>query len=143
MGAYAPIEVGCEAYIVRAGRILLGKRKNVFGDGTWGMPGGRTELMERAGDTVIREVREELGITITPEAVEFLALTDDPNPERNSHHLHLTFKVDIGSAEPKVMEPQACSEWRWHDLQALPAAIFPPHALILQTIATGQPYRPR
>ena len=140
MGAYAPIEVGCEAYILRGGKLLLGQRKNVYGDGTWGLPGGRVKLMERAGDALIRELGEELGITVFPADIELIAVTDDPEPELKSHHLHITFRVDIGSQEPKLIEPEACSEWRWYRLSELPEPMFAPHQKILRTIKSGKSY---
>ena len=140
MGVYAPIEVGVEAYVIRGGKLLLGHRKNVFGDGTWGLPGGRIELMERARAAVIREVKEELGIALPEEAANLIAVTDDPDPAHGTHHLHISFRVDIGDQEPTLAEPDACSEWRWFELGKLPKALFPPHARVLHTIDSGRPY---
>ena len=138
MSAYAPIEVGVEAYIVRSGRLLLGKRKNVYGAGTWALPGGRVEFMERSADAVVREISEELGITISSGQVEMLAVTDDPQPEIHAHHLHLTFKVDIGHHEPKLAEPEACEEWRWFPLSQLPEPLFPPHTRIFANLSGAE-----
>lgn len=134
MSAYAPIEVGVEAYIIRRSRLLLGKRKNCYGAGTWGLPGGRIEFMERSGDAIMRELQEELGITVQPEQIELMGVTDDPQPENQAHHLHLTFRVDIGDQEPRVCEPDACEEWRWFEMRQLPPAIFPPHARIFANL---------
>jgi 8-oxo-dGTP diphosphatase len=139
--AYAPIEVGCEAYIVRDGRLLLGLRSaKKHGPGTWGLPGGRFELMERADEAIIRELAEELGLKIRPQDLSLLALTDDPSPEAGTHHLHITFKVDIGAQEPVNAEPTDCDEIRWFPLGELPEPIFPPHAKIFATINSGQAY---
>jgi 8-oxo-dGTP diphosphatase len=141
MSAYAPIEVGCEAYIVRDGKLLLGLRsKKKFGPGTWGLLGGRFELMERADEAIVRELSEELGLKVRPEDLTLLALTDDPNPKLNAHHLHITFKVDIGSQEPVNAEPDECDEIRWFALGELPANIFPPHQKIFSTIKSGRTY---
>jgi 8-oxo-dGTP diphosphatase len=140
MSAYAPIEVGVEAYIVRDNQVLFGKRKNVYGAGTWGLPGGRIEFMERADTAIIRELEEETGVKIEPANLSLLALTDDPQPQNQAHHLHITFKVDIGGQSPIVREPEACEAWSWFPLAQLPAALFPPHKKILATIDGGQPY---
>ena len=140
MGAYAPIEVGVEAYIVRDGKLLLGKRKNIYGHGTWALPGGRIEFMERARDAIVREVKEELGIGLTRDGATLLAVTDDPSASEKTHHLHMTFGVNIGTRRPKLMEPQACEGWDWFPLKFLPEPLFAPHAKILRTIESGQIY---
>jgi len=135
------IKVGCEAYIVRDGKLLLGRRKNVFGHGTWALPGGHLEPLERADECIAREIHEELGITIAPATAQLVAVTDGLYPERDAHYIHLTFRVDIGPQEPKLAEPDRCSEWRWCDPAALPIPLFAPHAAILATIASGHTYR--
>ena len=134
------IKVGCEAYIIREEKILLGKRGNVFGKGTWALPGGHLEYMERADQTIIRELQEEMGIMVEPSKVELLAVTDDLEEELHTHYIHLTFKVAIGDQEPSLLEPEACEEWRWFDLQEVPEDIFPPHQKIFQTIESQAVY---
>jgi len=46
------------------GRILLLRRSDA--DNLWGFPGGGMELGERASETVVREVREEVGLDVEP-----------------------------------------------------------------------------
>lgn len=43
------------------GRVLLHRAEK---DPFWALPGGRVELLEQAGDTVEREMREELGVQV-------------------------------------------------------------------------------
>lgn len=133
-------KIGCEAYIVRNGKLLLGKRGNVFGKGTWALPGGHLEYLERADQCIIRELQEEMGLDLPPTAVKLLALTDDLEPKSGSHQVHITFAVDIGGQEPQLLEPEACDEWRWFPLAQLPSNFFPPHTKILRTIASGAVY---
>lgn len=45
------------------GRILLIKRHTVPFTGYWALPGGRVETAETVEETVIREVKEETGLT--------------------------------------------------------------------------------
>jgi 8-oxo-dGTP pyrophosphatase MutT (NUDIX family) len=49
------------------GRILLLRRSD--GDNMWGFPGGGMELGERVAETVVREVREEIGLEVEPVAL--------------------------------------------------------------------------
>jgi 8-oxo-dGTP pyrophosphatase MutT (NUDIX family) len=45
----------------RRGRVLLQQRSD---GGQWGLPGGSVEIGESVTDAVIREVREETGLTV-------------------------------------------------------------------------------
>ena len=132
-------KLGCEAYITRNGQILLGKRgAAIFGGGTWALPGGHLEHMERADECLAREVSEEVGITVTAANLKLLSVVDDIEPL--VHYIHLTFTVDIGDQEPRLMEPDECDEWRWFPLDEMPENLFPPHKKIFATIASGQIY---
>jgi ADP-ribose pyrophosphatase YjhB (NUDIX family) len=48
------------------GRILLIRRSD---NALWSIPGGAMEVGERIADTVVREVREETGLEVVPEAI--------------------------------------------------------------------------
>ncbi|ANN20420.1 NUDIX hydrolase [Amycolatopsis orientalis] len=48
------------------GRILLIRRANEPGRGLWSVPGGRVEPGETDEAAVIREMREETGLDVTP-----------------------------------------------------------------------------
>jgi ADP-ribose pyrophosphatase YjhB (NUDIX family) len=48
------------------GRILLIQRANEPGRGLWSVPGGRVEPGESDETAVIREMREETGLDVTP-----------------------------------------------------------------------------
>jgi ADP-ribose pyrophosphatase YjhB (NUDIX family) len=50
----------------QAGRILLHRRND---NDLWSIPGGAMELGERIADTAVREVKEETGLEVRPEAL--------------------------------------------------------------------------
>lgn len=52
-----------------AGRLLLIQRGHEPSAGLWSVPGGRVEPGETLRDAVVREVREETGLTVAPGAV--------------------------------------------------------------------------
>lgn len=61
-----------KAFIVSKGRLLtlkLPKSKRKEWSGKWGLPGGLLEMNERMEDGLIREVKEETGLTITVEQI--------------------------------------------------------------------------
>jgi len=41
---YEKFHIGINVFVVRDKKLLLGKRKNVYGAGTWGLPGGHLEI---------------------------------------------------------------------------------------------------
>ena len=57
-------KVGVGVIIIKDGKVLLGKRKNAHGEGSWSFPGGHLEFNEELFDCAKREVLEETGIKI-------------------------------------------------------------------------------
>lgn len=46
---------------------MLGRRDgSAYGDGLWGLPGGRVELSEALAEAAAREVWEEVGVKVGP-----------------------------------------------------------------------------
>lgn len=65
---WQPTERATLCFVVRAGRILLIRKKRGLGAGKVNGPGGRVEPGESLRDCAIRETQEELGVTpIDPE----------------------------------------------------------------------------
>jgi ADP-ribose pyrophosphatase YjhB (NUDIX family) len=50
-----------------AGRLLLVQRANDPGRGLWSVPGGRVEPGEDDAAALVREMREETGLRVTPD----------------------------------------------------------------------------
>lgn len=104
----------------RKGRILLGKRLAEEGFGTWGFPGGRMNPGEKAEECAQRELKEELGNDIEIEVdKQVLAVRENKIPPNFVHHVTIILKGKLKSGQPKVMEPDRCSEWRFIDLDDL------------------------
>jgi ADP-ribose pyrophosphatase YjhB (NUDIX family) len=55
------------------GRILLQRRSD---NGLWGLPGGSVEIGESVRDAILREVREETGLSV--EVVRLIGVYSDP-----------------------------------------------------------------
>jgi ADP-ribose pyrophosphatase YjhB (NUDIX family) len=54
-----------EAIIVRDGKLLFLRRKNEPAKGHWWFPGGRIRIGESIEEALLREVKEETGLTVT------------------------------------------------------------------------------
>jgi 8-oxo-dGTP pyrophosphatase MutT (NUDIX family) len=61
--------------LVRDGRLLVARN---HGRDLFYLPGGRRELGESDSETLVREVREELGVTIDPSTMQLVAQVTAP-----------------------------------------------------------------
>jgi mutator protein MutT len=104
------------ALIEHKGRYLISQRLagDSFG-GRWEFPGGGLHPGESPAACVVREIQEELGVTITV-GQRFLLV------EYPSLRLHC-FRCRILFGEPRAIE---CASWRWVAAQHLRGFEFPP-----------------
>lgn len=70
-----PAHLGANAIITCKGKLLLEKRRD---SDTWGLVGGGCKRTETGRDAIAREVYEELGLRISKDRFEKLAVYDDP-----------------------------------------------------------------
>lgn len=122
------ITIGCEIFFQQENSLLFGKRKNCYGEGMWGLPGGHLEHGESLIDCAKRELKEELGIYGT----EFMLVAMTDNIDERGHYVHASFLLKSFTGEIQCMEPHLCSEWRFFALNNLPQEIFKPHQKILR-----------
>jgi ADP-ribose pyrophosphatase YjhB (NUDIX family) len=78
--------LGVGAVVVDQGRVLLVRRGNEPLKGHWSLPGGMLEVGESLTDGVIREVREETGLSVEP--VELIELLDRIHREGDRVRYH-------------------------------------------------------
>lgn len=128
------ILVGCEVLIIEKDQLLLGKRKNCFGAGTWALPGGHLEYDERMVEAACREMQEELGASILPSDLKLISIVDTlPYEGSDKHYIHISFELQSPSFKPQLMEPERCEEWRYFALDDLPLDnFFKPHRAIIE-----------
>jgi ADP-ribose pyrophosphatase YjhB (NUDIX family) len=111
------------AGIVRAddGRVLLLRHRLWPADAPWGFPGGFAKRGERFQDTLVREVREETGLTVrVGRLVEV----------RSGYRLkaEVYFEATLaGGLDGLVLDKQEILEARLFTLDELPAAMPPLH----------------
>ena len=104
--------IGVAVIVIKNGRVLLGKRKNSHGDGTWAFPGGHLEFGESIKDCARREIFEETGIQI--ENLRYGPYTNDIFEKEDKHYVTLFVLADYASGVATVKEPHKCEEWQWH-----------------------------
>jgi len=64
-------KVGVGVIIVKDNKVLMQKRINAHGNGSWSFPGGHLEFNEELEDCAKRETLEEAGINITTQLSQF------------------------------------------------------------------------
>lgn len=124
------IKIGVCVTIINDGKLLLGKRKNVAGEGMWGLPGGHLEYGESLRAAASRELKEETNLISNN--LEFLQIVNDPREDK--HYIHINFIAKDIQGELKNMEPEKCYEWKWFNLSDLPDGIFFGHIKIINGV---------
>lgn len=112
--------IGVQCLLVKNNKILLGKRLNIFGDGTWGLPGGRLERGETIMETAKRELAEETGLQPLN-----MKIFDVSNPSKeNNYFLQIGVLINHWIGQPENLEPNRCSALVFFDLDDLPTPLF-------------------
>jgi 8-oxo-dGTP diphosphatase len=102
------------------------------------MPGGKLHFGEILKNAACREVLEETGIGINKENLKLISITDDIIED--AHFVTIGFLYEGLVEEPKVMEPDEITEWRWFELNNLPSPIFFPSKKILENYIAKKIY---
>lgn len=127
------VRVGVQAIVRSSDGVLLGLRKNTFGQGTWGLPGGHLEIGETIFEATARELGEEVGIR--PVGLRVACVTD-PQPDAN-HHMQIGVEVVGYEGRIAVCEPDRCERWEFWPLDALPDALFVGSVKVLDSVRAG------
>ena len=92
--------------------ILLTRRNIEPFKGQWCLPGGHIDRFEPAEKAVIRELREETGLSFTP---RFFGYFDEIIPERDIHAVVMVF---VGKVHGDLMPSESeVSEIAWFSLE--------------------------
>jgi 8-oxo-dGTP diphosphatase len=106
--------------IQRDARILAARRRRGSHlEGHWEFPGGKIEEGESPEECLVRELAEEIGVTVRPRGI--LEVVFHRYPEKNV--LLLFYRCDVIEGEPRALE---CDEVRWVALADLPALDWAP-----------------
>lgn len=126
--------VGVNVFVLHNGKILLGKRKNCAGEGTWGLPGGHLEEGEAMVDAGIRELMEETGLSAG--SMKFIHLINDRRQDQ--HYIQTGFLAEGVEGEVILAEPDKCECWEWFNVDDLPTEIFHGHITLINAYTSNQ-----
>ncbi len=117
---------GADGAIIKGNQILLVKNKNLK---QWFIPGGLQDLDESVEQTVVREIKEEIGIETRVD--KLISVYSDPKWAKtytNGDTLQsLTFfflmEYNTNNSEIIKIDKSEISDWGWFGLDALPEGI--------------------
>lgn len=128
----------------RGGRkqILLQRRQNTgFADGLWDFScSGHVEHGESMTATAVREAKEELGITVAPEDLQFAVFVHKCDKPCNLIYYNAYFICQKFDGEPEICELKKCSDLKWFDIDNLPEDLIDDRKCALKAYKDGVRY---
>jgi len=139
------VKVGFGVMLLKDNKVLLGKRhpdpekasSALHGEGTWTMPGGKLHFGETFETGAKREVMEETGMNA--KAFSVISLTN--NIVTDAHFVTIGLMCNDFEGEPKVMEPDEITEWKWFSINQLPSPIYPASKQVLKNFFDKTVYK--
>jgi 8-oxo-dGTP diphosphatase len=116
------------AYVVlrRGNEILLQLRANTgYQDGNYGLVSGHVEAGETYTQAMIREAKEEAGITLVPEHLFVAHVMHRKDEGVDNERADIFFVATKWEGEITNMEPNKCAGLDWFGIENLPQNIVP------------------
>ena len=125
-------------FLVRDERILLMRRFNTgFEDGKYGVPAGHIDRNESASEAMIREAKEETGITIS---IDKLKMVQVMHRKSTEEYIDFFFEVKEWHGTPNIGEPDKCDDLNWFATSQLPPNIIPYLRVSIENYGNKIPY---
>ena len=106
------------------------QRQGSHGAGTWAFPGGHIDDGESPRETASRELLEETGLRVPPEAFTATTYTSDVFESEGKSYITLYLRAELDAmdahAEPEIREPSKCSDMKWVRVGEWPGELFLP-----------------
>lgn len=129
--------------ILRKGdEVLLLQRANTgYQDGKYSLVSGHLDGDELATHGLVREAKEEAGVTIQPEDLVLVHTVHRlSRDERNQERMDLFFETTTWEGDITNVESHKCSDLRWFNINDLPDQMIPMVRQVLESVARGGHY---
>lgn len=108
------------------GKVLLLRRYQTgYRDGDYSLPAGHVEPGESFTKTMIREAKEEIGITLHEEDLKISHIMHRMNEYQDRESIDTFFIAEHWTGIPKNMEPEKCDDLSWFPVSDLPKNTIP------------------
>lgn len=106
--------------LIKKNHVLLLRRfQTGFEDGKYSLVAGHVEEGETFTTCMIREAKEEIGITVKPKDL-FVAHVMHRNAGKNNERMDVFFVTTEWTGKIMNKEPHKCDDLSWYDLEKLP-----------------------
>jgi 8-oxo-dGTP diphosphatase len=110
--------------LLKDNEILLLRRYNTgYEDGNYSIVAGHLDGNETFIEAVIREAKEEAGVTVLPSNLEVVHVMH--RKQLNEERIDFFIKADKWDKIPRIMEPDKADELVWCPLNKLPDNTIP------------------
>ena len=114
------LPISVQLLLENQNKILLMKRKNTgYEDSKYSLPGGHVEANEEIRKALVREAKEEIGININVEDLEFYKVLNR-KISKNQEYVDFVFKTKRWSGDIRNNEKEKCEEIIWVDKDKIP-----------------------
>ena len=109
--------------LIKDDRVLLSRRFNTgYMDGHYSLPAGHVDEGETVEDCLVREVKEEIGISVKKKDIKLVHVM---HRKEADIRLDFFYTADSYTGILKNMEPEKCDDLKWFELNKLPKNILP------------------
>jgi 8-oxo-dGTP pyrophosphatase MutT (NUDIX family) len=130
--------VAAHLILISQDKVLLLRRFNTgYQDGNYSVPAGHVEKDETVTEAMIREAKEEAGITLTNDD---LSLVHVMNRDSSCDRIDFFFQASKWEDKPSIQEPDKCDDLSWHDMNSLPPNMVPYVRFALEQIRKDVSY---
>lgn len=129
--------------LVRKGNEIVGLLRDGtdWMDGHYGIAQGKVEKQEPYTAAAVRELKEELGITVKAEDLKPVLVMHRWEPSSNAvDWVDIYFEVTKWQGEPQNKEPHKHRKLEWLKLDGLPENLIPCIAHALEQMKAGKTY---
>ncbi len=124
--------IAVDGVLIKNKKILLIKRKNEPFKDKWALPGGFVEYGEKVEDAIVREFKEETGMSVRIK--KLCGVYSDPGRDPRGHVISIVFLLESDD-EPRAGDDAI--DARFFDLDNLPDLAFDHRKIIEEAIKYG------
>lgn len=107
---------------------MLRRYNTGYADGQYSLVAGHLDGEETFREAMVREAKEEAGITFTPDQLKVVHVMNRYQPSNSKHlreRIDIFLQAETWEGEPKNMEPHKCDDLDWFPIDNTPEKTMP------------------